>query len=104
MTGVPDRPAGPTPSIRVGPNPFFAGGPPARVEFRGAGARAVRIGVWDVTGRRVRTLYAGDPGETAGTAAWDGRDDRGGAVPPGIYYLRVEGPEGAASTRVVLLP
>ncbi len=104
VTGVPDRPTGPTPSIRVGPNPFFAGGAPARVEFAGTGEGEVRIGVWDVTGRRVRSLYTGDPGEAGGATAWDGRDDRGSAVPPGIYYLRVEGPGGAASTRVALLP
>jgi glucose/arabinose dehydrogenase len=105
VTAVPGRPgSGGAPWIRAGPNPFFSGGPPVRVEAAGAGERAVRIGVWDVSGRRVRAVYAGDPGASAATARWDGRDDAGRPVSPGMYYLRVEGPKGGAATRVVLLP
>jgi hypothetical protein len=52
----------------------------------------VRITVHDVAGRRVRVLADGAsllPGRRLLT--WDGRDERGRAVTPGVYFLRGEG-------------
>ena len=53
----------------------------------GAGAR-VRIDLYSVTGRKVRTVLdkAATPG--AVRATWDGLDDDGRAVAPGIYLAR----------------
>jgi hypothetical protein len=41
--------------------------------------------------------------EGPGSAAWDGRSDRRVPLPGGIYFARVAGPKGLATTRVVLL-
>ena len=50
----------------------------------------VRVVVYDVAGRRVRTVRDGlASGPTRIT--WDGRDDLGRRVPAGIYFLRGEG-------------
>lgn len=52
----------------------------------------VRVTVHDVAGRRVRALTDGVellPGRRLLT--WDGRDDRGRVVPPGVYFFRGEG-------------
>jgi len=104
VTAVPPGRPGPVAVLRLDRNPFTAGGAPLRIDFAGAGGHGVRLAVWDVAGRRVRTLYAGSPGGSEIRAAWDGRDDAGRRLPPGVYYLRVAGPEGAAAARVVLLP
>ena len=79
------------------PNPFAAAtelklAVPARAEG------AVRV--YDVQGHEVRTLRAGrfEPGELS--LAWDGRDARGSAVSPGVYFLAAR--VGAASVRMKL--
>ena len=50
-----------------------------------AGAREVRLAVFDQRGRRVRTL---DAQTAAGwhESVWDGRDDDGHAPPSGVYF------------------
>ena len=60
----------------------------------------VRVGVYDVSGRAVRTLVRGV--EAAGThrVAWDGRDDRGRVVGSGMYFVRLEF-NGLTETRKV---
>jgi aminopeptidase N len=74
------------------PNPFRD-----RLNLAGAAPR-VTIDVFDVRGRRVRSLATG----AAGDLAWDGRDDAGLRLAPGVYFLR---PAGASpAMRVVLLP
>lgn len=61
-----------------------------------------RVGVFDAAGRRVRTLRAA--AGMAGTthATWDGRDDAGRNVEPGVYLARLEGTLQDARTRVVV--
>ena len=55
------------------------------------GAAAVTIEINDLTGRVVRQVYAGD--DIIGhydDKSWDGRDDAGQLVPPGVYLYRIE--------------
>jgi hypothetical protein len=62
--------------------------------------RQVRLsaGVYDIKGRMVRTLFRDwnslalnldDKIQAADKGVWDGRDDSGAKVPPGIYIVRV---------------
>ena len=50
----------------------------------------VRLEVFDLRGRRVRTLVADR--EYAGwhRVAWDGADERGQGLPSGIYFCRLD--------------
>lgn len=62
--------------------------------------RSVNISVYDLAGRRRRTLH--DDPERNGRyedKRWDGRDERGQLVEPGIYVVRisVEGDAGSAA-------
>ena len=65
---------------------------------------AVRIDVFDVQGRRVRTLL--DRTMTRGThiVGWDSRDDRGRLVAAGAYFARltVDGQDAGGKKLVVL--
>jgi subtilisin family serine protease len=63
----------------------------------------VRLDVFDVTGRRVRTLLdrSVSPGEHRLT--WDGRDDAGRPVAAGIYFFRATAPGVVKTARAVLL-
>ena len=64
----------------------------------------VSLVILDVGGRRVRTLTAGEP-ESAGPhrASWDGRDDRGRRVGPGVYLARLRMAGHAVERRLILI-
>ena len=67
-----------------------------------------QVQVFDLTGRLVRTLYRGEDlsgrydSSVRSGLVWDGRDQTGGVVPPGIYlvYIEIEG-DSKANRRAV---
>jgi hypothetical protein len=64
--------------------------------------RAVALDLFDLAGRRLTTLQ---PAAGAGGSqhwSWDGRDDAGCRVEPGVVFARASDGRGAA--RVILLP
>ena len=82
------------------PNPF---NPSTLIRFELPEAGAWTVAIFDVRGRRVRELQAG--WLTAGGHAlrWDGSDDAGETMGSGVYLLRVSGPAGSRSGKLVLL-
>ncbi|MFN0150594.1 MAG: PEP-CTERM sorting domain-containing protein [bacterium] len=48
----------------------------------------VRVEIFGADGRRVRALVSSHALHDAAGLAWDARDDRGRAVPAGVYFLR----------------
>ncbi|MFH1145279.1 MAG: C25 family cysteine peptidase [Candidatus Eisenbacteria bacterium] len=76
--------------LSYGPNPF---GRQSSLVYRLARASAVRIDVYDVTGRSVRTLVDGPVEAGTHALAFDGLDRGGHALTSGIYFLRMETPE-----------
>ena len=53
------------------------------------GLTSVRVEVWDLSGRRVRLLHEASEGIGAYEQLWDGRDDNGHMIPPGIYPFTI---------------
>ncbi len=82
------------------PNPF---NPSTRLAFSLARAGTVALTVHDLSGARVRTLYAGPLPGGDHTYAWDGRDDGGRGVASGVYHFRLETVAGAQTRKAVLL-
>ena len=66
------------------PNPFRGG---VRLGLVIAFAGPARVRILDVAGRVVRTLHAGTLEAGPSELAWDGRDNRGEPVGPGVYYV-----------------
>jgi flagellar hook assembly protein FlgD len=68
------------------PNPFAA-----RTTFQFGLARAgdARLDIFDAQGRHVRRLVRGVQSAGSHVATWDGADDSGAPVPPGIYLCRL---------------
>ncbi len=100
-TGLPDGGYPVRPELRAAPNPFRTA---TEIVFTPRVDGPVRIEIFAVDGRRVRTLLDGPA--LAGTevrAAWDGRSDGGAAAPAGVYFASVASPEGRSAARVVLL-
>jgi hypothetical protein len=82
------------------PNPLKAS---TKITYSLPGGRSVRLTVHDVRGRTVRTLV--DRFCEAGTHSevWEGCDDAGRHVSPGIYFVRLEAGTRALHQRVVLV-
>jgi probable HAF family extracellular repeat protein len=78
-----------------GPTPNPAHGS-AVFDFTLTRSGPVRLELFDVSGRRVRTLVDGDHGPGTARVAWDGADERGAAAPAGMYFARF-----AAESRVM---
>jgi len=55
----------------------------------------VDVSLFDLSGRRVRTLAGAASSEGPATVQWDGTDDHGRTVPGGIYFLRAVAGSGA---------
>ena len=71
------------------PRPNPARGP-TELAFTLPEAAVVNVAVWDIAGRRVRTLAPGlSLGAGPHSLVWDGRDEDGASVGPGIYLARV---------------
>lgn len=83
------------------PNPFDAG---TDIRYDLPSAERVKITIYDVTGKVVRTLVD-LPLQQAGrhSATWDGRDDAGRRVAPGIYFSRLETARYSATQSMTLL-
>ncbi len=69
------------------PNPFTA---QAILRYALPSRADVSLGVYNVTGRLVRTLVEGAQTEGLHQVVWDGRDTAGETLPAGIYYSRLE--------------
>ena len=80
-------------ALRANPNPFHSS---TRISFRLPAESRVKVVAYNVSGRQVRIVA--DRNYEAGdhVLAWDGRDERGGKVPAGLYFLRFE--RGTEST------
>jgi subtilisin-like proprotein convertase family protein len=75
------------------------------IRFRVATERlAIEAAIFDTSGRRVRTLSAGGLEPGVHTARWDGRNDGGESVAPGVYFARlVWGGVARASERITVV-
>ena len=84
------------------PNPFQDA---THVQYVVAGTaqQQVEIGVYDVAGRRLRSLVRGalEPGRYE--TFWDGADDRGVRMAKGMYFVRVMIGNQVATRRVLYL-
>ncbi|MCC6650731.1 MAG: hypothetical protein IT348_06240 [Candidatus Eisenbacteria bacterium] len=85
-------------ALSAGPNPFTHA---TSLAFSLPAAADVRVVVYDLGGRQVRTLARERFAAGRHQLGWDGRDDRGVGVSPGVYRARVE--SGGASAGVALV-
>lgn len=68
------------------PNPF---NPETIIEFALPVEQTVTLEIYNILGRRVRTLINGYREAGIHTVAWDGTDDRNADVPSGVYFYRL---------------
>jgi subtilisin family serine protease len=79
--------------VRVAPNPFRGA---ARIVVPGRG----RVDIIDAAGRLVRSVPVEAP---ATYFDWDGRDDSGRRLGPGLYFARYQGTAGRSLQKLIKL-
>jgi len=84
--------------LGLAPNPFSGR---TVIDFALDRARPVRIDVFDLRGRRVRTLADEVFPSGRHSVVWDGRDHRRQSVANGAYWMRVTTPDVARAWRVM---
>lgn len=84
------------------PNPF---NPSTNIRFTvgGASSQAVRLEIYDLRGRRLRSLAAGNFAPGTYLHNWDGRDDAGSELPSGIYFARLKVGRASETKKLTLL-
>jgi hypothetical protein len=93
--------SGPTASpdpLDAFPNPFTEG---TTVSFRTAESGMVRMEIYDTAGRLVRSLGPRYAARGPHRVSWDGRDESGAGVAPGIYFARVRCGITVRTTKIV---
>jgi flagellar hook assembly protein FlgD len=63
----------------------------------------VDAAIYDVLGRRVRTLKHGVADAGSQVLRWDGRDERGRPADPGSYFVRAASQGSVAMRRLARL-
>jgi hypothetical protein len=71
------------------------------IRFSVARPQILSITVFDVAGRRVRTLRDGPAVAGPSLVVWDGRDESGSAVAGGVYFVRMEGEDTDETRKIV---
>jgi hypothetical protein len=82
------------------PNPFNAA---TTIAFSLDRAGFVSLVIYDLLGRKVRTIVSKDLSSGSHTATWDGKDDYGTDATTGVYFCRLTAGKQVSSRKMVLL-
>jgi hypothetical protein len=82
------------------PNPF---NPTTTIRFNLPRPADTELVIYNVQGRKIRTLIAGHRDAGAGTAVWDGSSDVGEAVTSGIYFYTLVAGDYRATKKMVMI-
>jgi len=88
------------PSISAAPNPF---NPTTTISFSVPASGHVELLIFDLAGRRVKTLVSGSVDAGSHTASWHGRDDKGRQVASGVYLYQLRAGDFVETKRMVLV-
>ncbi|MFH1337013.1 MAG: T9SS type A sorting domain-containing protein, partial [Candidatus Zixiibacteriota bacterium] len=82
------------------PNPFNL---QTNITYSVSTPGRVNLTIYDLLGRRVRTLA--DENQTPGEKSldWDGKDDKGNTIASGIYFYRLEAGQLSNTKKMLLL-
>ncbi len=99
-SAVPIPPASRAATMTLRPNPS---GQTVRVEFELVRPTGGSLTIYDVAGRHRRILRFGRLAAGRHALDWDGRDERGLAVGPGVYLVRLDAAGETVSAKAILV-
>jgi hypothetical protein len=86
--------------LRAWPNPFRSA---VALQFAQAEAAAVDVAIYDVAGRLVRNLHRGSMAAGDARLEWDGRNEAGANVGPGVYLVRARAGDRQMNAKLLRL-
>jgi len=88
----------------LAPNPFETSRSPLTLRYSLPSKQAVLIGVYDVRGRRVTSLFDGRMGPGEHVLTWNGRFKSGRAASAGVYVIRIAAGSEELTRKVTIIP
>jgi len=82
------------------PNPFNA---KTTIRFDTPEECEVELSIYDLSGRRIRTLISEEYRAGRHSVVWNGKDKTGDQMPSGVYFYRLNTESGFSSTRKMML-
>lgn len=82
------------------PNPFNA---TTLISFDFAAECKAKLEIFDISGRKIRTLIEGESHPGTYSVVWNGRSDDGGELSSGIYLYRLSTNAGFSETKRLIL-
>ena len=82
------------------PNPF---NPTTTIRYMLRESGTVRLTIYDIMGRAVRTLINGRQQAGEQRVIWDATDDTGKSVAPGVYFYKLYTDNGSQTRKMILL-
>lgn len=86
--------------LRAAPNPFRT---TVDASYHLPVGCTVRLAIYDVSGRKVRTMVNGHYGPGWHSERWDGKDERDKMLPSGVYFMILEAGKEKISEKCVLV-
>lgn len=83
------------------PNPFSE---TTTISFSLSAPSSIRLVIYDLLGREVKTLLDGNRQSGRHVVAWDGTDETGSTVASGLYLYRLETDHGALTKQLLYVP
>jgi hypothetical protein len=99
-TATPPAAVSVTTLTAVAPNPF---NPRTTIHFELARPGRTRLDVFDLRGRRIRSLIDESVPAGPGQVSWDGKDEAGLDVASGVYVARLQLGELVVTRRMALV-
>ncbi len=102
ISGVGDLPPDPSAAAQLSayPNPF---NPRIEIAFELDRAQPVSLEVYDLAGRKVTDLAAGEYASASHRVFWDGNDSQGRAAADGGYFVLLRGDRDMQSLKITLV-
>jgi hypothetical protein len=82
------------------PNPFST---KAMIRFTIPDNIRISLGIYDISGRLIKTLAKGIPGAGSYFVVWDGKDDSGHEVPNGVYLYSLRAGSYTETRKMLLI-
>jgi hypothetical protein len=82
------------------PNPFSN---QVNIPFSISKASDVRVDIYNLKGQHIRTLTSGSKDAGSYNLSWDGKDNNGSRVSPGVYMYRLTSGDFTTSKKMILV-
>jgi flagellar hook assembly protein FlgD len=82
------------------PNPF---NPATQIRYTLAEAAPTRLEIYNLTGRKVRTLVSGHQAAGHHNLTFDGKDDNGAALVSGVYFYKLSSGNLVAQKKMLFM-